>query len=149
MLIGEKDSGMFLHKDTLHTASWQAQFSGEKRWHLCGPSEDSFMYKAGDVDAFSPDYGRFPLFREASCLQVTVSPGDVIYYPKDWWHQTQNLVSPTISVTGTLVSRGNYASVREELVNNCEGRGGTFRPDAELCTALEQCYKTWDRTFAS
>ena len=36
--------GMFNHKDTLHSASWQAQLVGQKKWHICGPEEDQNMY---------------------------------------------------------------------------------------------------------
>lgn len=40
------------------------------------------MYKAGDVDAFNPHYERFPLFAEATCMQVVAGPGDLVYYPE-------------------------------------------------------------------
>ena len=44
LLIGSKGSGMFGHKDILRTSSWQAQVTGYKRWHLCSPSQDKYMY---------------------------------------------------------------------------------------------------------
>jgi hypothetical protein len=107
------------------------------------------MYRAGDVDAFRPDYERFPLFQKASCLQFTVKPGDVLYYPKDWWHQTKNLDTPTIAITGTMVSRENYANVAEELGNQCVGKGRVFLPDDHMCPALERCYNLWAKTWSS
>mmetsp|Transcript_61436 Transcript_61436/g.168711 ORF Transcript_61436/g.168711 Transcript_61436/m.168711 type:complete len:343 (+) Transcript_61436:433-1461(+) len=60
LLIGEEGSGMFSHKDTLKTASWQLQIIGQKRWHLCSPTQDPFLYHAGDVDMLAPDYESFP-----------------------------------------------------------------------------------------
>jgi hypothetical protein len=58
---------MFNHMDTLRTASFQIQLSGIKRWHICGPSENHKMYEASDVNAFAPDYDRYPLFLDADC----------------------------------------------------------------------------------
>ena len=36
-------------------------------------------------------------------IQVVASPGDIIYYPVDFWHQTVNLDTPSIAVTGMYV----------------------------------------------
>ena len=58
--IGNENAGMFNHRDTLSTASWQMQLRGKKRWHICSPREEPLMYGAGRVDAFSPDYDAFP-----------------------------------------------------------------------------------------
>ena len=33
-------------------------------------------------------------------IQVVTSPGDIIYYPVDFWHQTVNLDTPSIAITG-------------------------------------------------
>jgi hypothetical protein len=33
-------------------------------------------------------------------LQTILNPGDVIYYPREHWHQTRNLDTPTIAITG-------------------------------------------------
>ena len=35
LLVGQENAGMFNHKDTLRSASFQAQIEGRKRWHLC------------------------------------------------------------------------------------------------------------------
>ena len=32
---------------------------------------------------------------------MVASPGDIIYYPVDFWHQTVNLDTPSIAITGT------------------------------------------------
>lgn len=58
--MGNRAAGMFNHKDTLQTSSWQLQIQGRKLWHLCPPSEDGKMYAAGAVNAFAPDYDRYP-----------------------------------------------------------------------------------------
>jgi hypothetical protein len=48
VLIGEENSGMFLHKDALRTSSFQFQISGRKRWILCPPTQDEYLYRAGN-----------------------------------------------------------------------------------------------------
>ena len=102
------------------------------------------MYSAGDVDTFHPDYRRFPKFKNATCYQFIAEPGDVVYYPKDWWHQTQNLQTPTMSITGTLVTLGNYVEQREMLREQCAGDGMVFNPVESVCRKLESCYEVWD-----
>jgi hypothetical protein len=74
VLFGSKGAGMFNHMDTLRTASFQIQLAGVKRWHICGPSEHHKMYEASDVNAFAPDYDRYPLFLEADCYLDEVRP---------------------------------------------------------------------------
>lgn len=148
LLIGEKESGMFNHKDSLRTSSWQIQLVGSKKWHICGPSEEEYMYSAADVDTFRPDYNRYPKFKNAKCHQFVVQPGDILYYPEDWWHHTTNLNTPSIAITGTLVTKENYVSVRDELRKQCDGKGSIFQPDQILCPALEACYNVWEGMFA-
>lgn len=145
LLIAEAGAGMFNHQDTLRTASWQVQLLGSKRWHLCAPSQNRFLYRAGDVDTFQPDYDRFPLFRNASCQQVTLRPGDLLYYPPDYWHQTEALDTPTVSISGTIAPVEGFRHVRDQLRQECGGRGYIFRPEPELCGQLERCYRVWER----
>jgi len=40
-----------------------------------------------------PDFGRYPLFREAllSAQTAELSPGDAVYIPYFWWHHVQSL----------------------------------------------------------
>lgn len=54
LLIGETDAGMFNHKDSLRTSSWQIQLNGRKKWHICAPSEDKYMYETGNINGFEP-----------------------------------------------------------------------------------------------
>ena len=98
VLIGQRGAGMFNHKDTLQSTSFQAQVRGRKRWHLCGSEQDGNMYKAGDVNAFSPDYERFPNALGLDCYDHVVEEGMMVYYPANYWHQTRNLDSFTMSV---------------------------------------------------
>jgi hypothetical protein len=49
LLVGEQGAGMFSHKDVLRTASYQIQVAGTKKWHVCAPSQDQFVYSAGGL----------------------------------------------------------------------------------------------------
>ena len=60
-------------------------------------------------------------------MQVTAQPGELLYYPAYWWHQTKCLDTPTIGVTGLMVG----VEVRDTLTTHynvprdrAHGRGG-------------------------
>lgn len=144
ILIGTKGAGMFNHVDTLRTASFQAQLMGRKKWHVCGPSQNEYMYKAGAVDFFNPNYAVHPKARNASCFLDTVKAGEMVFYPRDWWHQTENLEDINIAVTGTLVDGNNFDSVQEELTQDCERPSPVIIPkNPKMCAELERCYDWW------
>lgn len=153
ILIGEEGSGMFNHQDTLRTSSWQVQLLGRKKWHLCSPLDSSKMYEAGQINTFHPDYKHFPLFRNVkTCIQDITNPGDLLFYPMDYWHQTENLDTPTLSLSGTIITRQNYQFVEEELRKECSnnnpGKVRTFQSDDSLCPKLEKCYRIWKDLFS-
>ncbi|CAE7229461.1 hif1an, partial [Symbiodinium microadriaticum] len=86
LLIGEEGTSMFFHKDGTAASSWQVQLVGKKRWTLCPNSESQLLHT--ELDTYNPDYSKFPRFAQAACGQVTVSPGELLYYPAYWWHHT-------------------------------------------------------------
>lgn len=43
------------------------------------------------VDAGNPDFGRFPDFRDAIPLKVTVHAGDMLFIPAGWQHETTSM----------------------------------------------------------
>lgn len=147
LLMGEQGAGMFNHQDTLRTASWQLQLVGSKKWHLCGPEQSSFLYKAGDVDLFNPDYARFPLLKNAHCFETTLHAGEMLYYPTEYWHQTMNLETPSISLSSTLVTALNHHQVAAELRKECAGAGRIFAPQARMCENLERCFAVWESMY--
>ena len=73
---------MFNHQDVLRTASFQAQLFGSKRWHLCSPSQSRFLYAAGTLDAFDPDYEKYPLYEQARSFEDVVDAGEVRLTPR-------------------------------------------------------------------
>jgi hypothetical protein len=147
LLVGEAGAGMFHHQDTLRTASWQLQLVGAKKWHLCGPEQTPFMYEAGKIDLFAPDYASFPLLRNATCYEVTVQAGEMLYYPHDYWHQTVNLETPSIALSSTLLTPYSYAQTAEELRRECAGAGRIFPPQQDMCDVMEKCYSVWEEMY--
>eukprot|EP00455_Lapot_gusevi_P053087 TRINITY_DN8208_c0_g1_i1.p1 TRINITY_DN8208_c0_g1~~TRINITY_DN8208_c0_g1_i1.p1 ORF type:complete len:463 (+),score=120.37 TRINITY_DN8208_c0_g1_i1:80-1468(+) len=147
MLIGTEGAGMFNHHDVMRTASWQAQVAGSKLWHLCAPSEQHNLYEAGAVDCFDPDYTKYPRFAQASCYEVEVHAGEMVYYPADYWHQTRNMATPSISVTSTMVDHNNWRLVRDELKDECATGKYRWGFSKELCQALPKCYAWWENHF--
>ena len=62
------------------------------------------------VDAFAPNYTRFPRFGEAQCADVIVQPGEIIYYPAYWFHQTRCLDEVTTIIYMPAIDRSLSAS---------------------------------------
>lgn len=81
-------------------------------------------------------------------LFFQVHPGDVLYYPKEHWHQTQNLNTPTVAITGTLVTHESHLTVKRELEKECAGAGKIFPADPDLCRQLKTCYAQWKQFFS-
>jgi hypothetical protein len=147
MLIGTKGAGMFNHQDVLRTSSYQAQVAGAKRWHICAPDQAPYLYSAGEVDCFYPNYEKVPLFEHANCYQSEVRAGEMIFYPKDYWHQTENLETPSISISASILDENNWRDIMAELKNECAFHKYKWNFSPELCKALENCYAFWQSRF--
>lgn len=133
LLIGQKGTSMFFHKDHTAASSWQAQIMGRKSWTFCPNSESPYL----DIhlNTYKPDYKKFPLFAKALCGQVTVQPGEMVYYPGYMWHHTLQHDTPSISYTGALV--GTEAE-RDDLG---QGNGKVHR--AFYRDLQQKCRKCW------
>ncbi|KAL1496394.1 hypothetical protein AB1Y20_016349 [Prymnesium parvum] len=145
---GGEGAGMFLHPDTLRTSSWQMQLRGRKRWHLCpgegGPEAAAHRYcSAADVDTFDPDYSKCPSFKKATCYEGVLSPGEVLFYPEDYWHQTQGLDEGNAAISGTLVTPSNRKLVAQELQKECAGANRIIPRGSSLCDPLSVCIQEW------
>lgn len=122
ILAGARGAGMFNHSDSLQTSSWHAHLFGQKWWYVCSP--------------FS---GR--------CFESVLEPGEILYYGKGWSHETQNLVTPTITITDTALHERNFDAVADKLHAECTRDLLNFKFSARLCDALDLCYDTMRRIF--
>lgn len=150
MLVGSKGAGMFNHADALRTSSYQLQVFGAKRWHLCAPTQRAFLYGAGQVDAFSPDYSKYPLFSKARCWEDVVSAGEIIYYPHDYWHQTLNEGELNVAVSNSVIDSLSYLKIRDTLqVDVCKLDKYRWFFSEELCSTLHsKCLNGWDKLYS-
>ncbi len=91
-----------LHHDTSNIL--MAQVIGRKRYRLIPPTQWQSVYNSegvySDVDCETPDFNRYPRFRDARMIDVVVAPGEVLFVPVGWWHHVRALdVSMTVSFT--------------------------------------------------
>jgi lysine-specific demethylase 8 len=79
-----------LHYD--YVDNFFAQVHGTKQVILAAPDEARHLHLFGDCHTKSqvapqhPDLKAHPRFREATVLESTLQPGDVLFLPKAWWH---------------------------------------------------------------
>ncbi|MEH1835958.1 MAG: cupin-like domain-containing protein [Nostoc sp.] len=120
--IGEKGAITGLHHDIFD--NFLAQVYGRKKLYLFAYKDipkdyrsDKFDYGArvSLINAFNPDYERFPLFKTVEPFVVELVPGDVLYIPKGWWHQVKSL-DATISIASFMVTVNDLFTT--ELMEN-------------------------------
>ena len=143
--IGQKNAGMFFHLDVLRGSSWQGQVQGAKRWTLCDPIINrGKLYSAGEVNTFAPDLEKYPRFADSVCYDDVVRAGEMVFYPREYWHQTLNLATPSVSVSGTVVDENNYDSVQEEITAECKHGKWNWHFGKDLCKAMDNCFTLWN-----
>ena len=101
--FGSKGNHTPLHYDSSHNTF--VQVFGEKTFTLFSPEQTDVLYPnpAGTkmahlsrVDLARPDHEAFPRFKQARPLVFKLSPGDILTFPRSWWHY---VVSDTISIS--------------------------------------------------
>lgn len=113
LFMGPAGSGIRMHVDVGFTHAWNVQVVGRKRWVLYPPEQTPLLYD-GEVDAFRPDLDRFPRFALARPLEVEVGPGELLFIPSRWWHQTVHL-EDGIAVTGNFADETCWREVDRYL----------------------------------
>lgn len=96
--IGPKGTAAPMHRDLAENL--YVQIYGRKQMFLIPPEASRRMYpypwhssipNFGRVDAEAPDLRRHPAFEGVCGIRVVLEPGDVLYLPSLWWHQTRSL----------------------------------------------------------
>jgi len=112
-LGGNGTSFPYLHVDVLFLHTQITQLWGSKEFFLYPPDQSAYMYpradnpKASQVNPFKPDYEKFPLFKKAKSLTITVQQGETILFPTGWWHTTQ-IHEPCISLGRVQLNASNW-----------------------------------------
>jgi hypothetical protein len=102
-----------------------AVIRGRKRFRIFATCDFHKMYPhhlgskgktiQGQVDLDTPDYDKFPLFREAMCLEADVRQGDIVFVPGFFFHQVSSLEPATISVNIFFGTKGDHDYVDKLL----------------------------------
>ncbi|CAK0873979.1 unnamed protein product, partial [Prorocentrum cordatum] len=123
ILVGSRGAGMFNHSDSLHTSSWHAHVMGDKWWYVCGS-----LLNGTHV-----------------CFEDILKPGEILYYPPRWHHETQCLSTPTMTLTDTVAHAYNAEGIWAKTYGECTGRQSLrFDFSAQLCDALGgKCEDHW------
>lgn len=91
------DQGM----DGLHAVVY-----GTKRFRLFDPEINAKCFRRRRewgkfhqslIDVENPDLNKHPEFRNATCIDIVLSAGEMLFIPKLWWHHVRTL-EPSISV---------------------------------------------------
>ncbi|XP_058587161.1 HSPB1-associated protein 1 isoform X4 [Neofelis nebulosa] len=88
------------------------QVQGRKRWHLFPPEDTPFLYPTripyeessvfSKINVVNPDLKRFPRFCKARRHMVTLSPGQVLFVPRHWWHYVESIDPVTVSINSWI-----------------------------------------------
>ncbi|XP_052497905.1 HSPB1-associated protein 1 isoform X2 [Budorcas taxicolor] len=98
--IGSLGAHTPCHLDT-YGCNLVFQVQGRKRWHLFPPEDTPFLYPTripyeessvfSKINVVNPDLKHFPQFRKARRHMVTLSPGQVLFVPRHWWHYVESI----------------------------------------------------------
>jgi histone arginine demethylase JMJD6 len=142
LFIGAAGSGLHvLHYDYLHTHAFSVQLYGRKRFYLYPPGQATLLYAEGNLsavdDVVTPDLGRFPLFAKAVPLVLDLAPGEILFLPCGWWHDTR-LLSDSISVSIGTACSSNWRQLSQDA---CAHTCARYRPLVRLSLATLGCLR--------
>ncbi|XP_040858904.1 HSPB1-associated protein 1 isoform X2 [Ochotona curzoniae] len=102
------------------------QVQGRKRWHLFPPEDTPFLYPTripyeessvfSKVNVVNPDLNRFPQFQKAQRHVVTLSPGQVLFVPRHWWHYVESIDPVTVSINSWIELEDDHLARVEEAI---------------------------------
>ncbi|XP_062968643.1 HSPB1-associated protein 1 isoform X2 [Cynocephalus volans] len=102
------------------------QVQGRKRWHLFPPEDTPFLYPTripyeessvfSKINVVNPDLKRFPQFQKAQRHMVTLSPGQVLFVPRHWWHYVESIDPVTVSINSWIELEEDHLTRVEEAI---------------------------------
>ena len=134
LFVGSGGSGMEMHNDRLHVDVWGVQREGSKRFIFCPPhTEETLIASQGDgrlLDAFNASDWP-PQFDAYECAYAKTNPGDLIYWPSKWFHQTSQLVR-SVGLSSFSLTAQNFPL----FIKSAEEH---FENDPELLQKMKKC----------
>ena len=113
LYLGGPGSGTSLHVDILHTCAFNTLIFGSKQWFFCPPSSPLSLL-GSEPDLFHPAVTDQLRLRGVRIFTHVQQPGETLFVPSGWWHQTGN-IETSLSLTGNIVDRRNMDRVREAV----------------------------------
>ncbi len=117
----------FLHIDALYLHNQATQLFGKKDFILYSPDQVEYLYptkenpKVSPINIFNPDYDKYPLFKKAQPIRITLTKGDTLLFPTGWWHSTQ-IYGPSISVGRVQLNASNWDIYLKDEFKNLKGK---------------------------
>jgi hypothetical protein len=145
-LAGMAGGGMHLHADTPPLSNVHLQVRGVKRWALCPPRHDATrFYCAGAANAFATRSAASacPTFSNDSCYEAVLGPGESLFYPGRWWHQTVASESAA-SLSRSLITVGDAAHFAPAMQQMCDD-ARLLNSHLDVCEALAPCLRRLSR----
>jgi histone arginine demethylase JMJD6 len=112
----------FPHYDFLRMHGWVAQVYGDKEMTLYEPGQEHLLYvdpqkpwRSTMEYSSTPDYERYPLFRQARSHTVVVHAGEALFIPCGTWH-TARCLNAGISVLFDQLEPSNWNEFVNEVV---------------------------------
>jgi hypothetical protein len=122
-LGGNGSSFPYLHYDALFMHTQITQVYGSKTFIMYPPEQTPYMYPYPDNPKFSqinfhdPDYEKFPLYKKATPIEITVEEGETLLFPSGWWHTTR-ITEPCISLGRAQLNSYNWDNfIHDRYVN--------------------------------
>ena len=120
---------MAMHQDQLIAHVWGLQLAGRKRFVFCPESElpRCISPNGATVNAFNsttwnatPGVVSFSAFRPAACFHVLLEPGDLVYWPSRWLHQSyqqERSVALSSFSLSKSISAGFFESMEQRFTS--------------------------------
>lgn len=124
LFIGGPGNRYSVHKDAYDVHAWLIQLYGEKDVIVFPREQEELMYKGksglsesrSPIDIANPDYEKYPKFKQATPLRVTLKAGDAIYIPNGIWHTTM-ANQHNMSIIVDQVNGSNFKTWRKDIYN--------------------------------
>jgi hypothetical protein len=82
---------------------------------------------------------------------VQVAEGEFVYYPRGYWHQTENVDAENIAVSSSTIDSNDAESLEAEIRKECNGVGTSsqrFAFSHDVCDVMKsRVFPWWRRAY--
>ena len=113
LFVGAGGTGMVMHTDRAHAHVSMVQLKGPKQFVFCPPGMakpfDAFPFarsaRSSQTKHTDGDTGDGMEPCKPGCTSTQLNPGDLVYWPSWWWHQSHNpIVASETGASETVAS---------------------------------------------